>query len=892
MEERKVLSSSLLFFGAIVLLGFLFFRFSVNAKELRNYEYAKGTTMELQEISKEYHFSAQIQRTANGERGTEFVPFGVWDNEEKAQAEILGEFVITRITGNGKKGTIGAWYYNVGTYQGKEVDLKCTVADYMQKAGPNDTTGANLGWIAMSAEQLGIYVRNLRWVELQMEFYDAKSGNPLSLQSTAVLTDIDEGEGMMLLSEYESFGTSKESKLRILDLQEKQMIVYDPEQTSAEDEAKDSWAQVQILLQGAQFRYRMYSKLGMEQLLKTHLSEEELNVYASDEAIEENMMQEDSSFKAGTQMENNSQIEDGDVGSDGLEAPEFMLHFQGYSDCRLTPLATGDGELTVQDSDESGKEKVMLYHREEDFVYEMSYMVSPEYKNWYYDSFTVCAQLPDELAFFSGEVYTEDGNRVSDQFFIRESDGKVCFEAKKVTQDSFYGKTYEFAINGNVNEEAELEAVWNGSMYTLPLVMQIIIERNGKREETWSNEAYINLSDEYIDGRAQVILKDVLSGAVLTDGEIALWEWNKEHQAYEEVRRTQYEKAKDCYALEGLTKNHKNQGKYKVSVSQLPKHYLGRWEQEIEIQKNQAVFEVTGEHQPTGKTLIRMTSKVIRVVDGQELISEEYDSYDNAVAVCSGDKIQYHVYVGRDSALTYKSGELLIKNKIPDGLHYDKETLNLIGEIQHPVEHSTAKIASVLLNKEGELIWKINHLDEGEIAHVIFEVTVPKEDLAEDGKRYVDYAKLIENDQTIASNVLEHQVKISLNEDSLDEESNDVLTEEIQKNPPDDDAKDAGKQEHQSGEETAKPVIKPEEVLADSKNEMEESTSKDRGQNNQQEAAKTGDTSKAAVYWLMAGGAVFVFILGRYLHKYIRKRKKLLVRKWIVPYNKKRCKKV
>lgn len=767
----NIISSSLLFIGAMILLGFFCFRFSVSARELRMLEYvndnvktnvqaltasetanANTQILPLHEILKEYHFSAQIQRNERKERCTEFVPFGVWDNEEHGHADIPGDYVITRITGDGRKGTIGAWYYNVGTYQGKTVDLKCTIADYMQKAGPNDTSGSNLGWIAMSAEQLGVYIRHLQWADVKLEFYDADTGNPLTIQSTAVLTDIDKGEGVMLLSEYDNWQVTQSSRLQIMDTSgrtsmDQGVMLWEKEQRSANDEAKDSWAQVQVMFQGFAFQYRMYSKLGMDILLESAASE------AVQAKTAENMI-----------LNGNIERTSESGGVNGPEPPEFMFHFQGYSDCRLGPLTTGDGVLTAEDSDEIGKDSAVLYHRDEDFVYEMAYTVSPEYKNWYYDSFTVCAQLPKEMEFFSGEVYTADGKRVSDQFFIRESGGMVYFEAKKVKQESFYGKTYTFAVNGNVKQDADLADSWNGEVYSLPLFMQILIERNGKTEEKRTNPAYINLSAEYINGTVTVTLKDVLSGAVLSDGEAVLMEWDENTHSYQEVQKALYDKEKEGYEFLHLTKDHKNQGKYKVSVSRIPEHYLGIWEQEIEVKKNDAVFEVTGKHQPTGNTLIRMTSKIIRSVDGKEAVSEEYDSQNNAVKVCGGDTIQYHIYVERDSALTYKSGELLVKNMIPKGLLYEKASLNLIGEIQHPVENSTAKIASVLLNKEGELTWKINYLDEGEIAHVIFEVQVPQNmpPLSEaETKRYVNYAKLIENDQITASNVLEHQMETS-----------------------------------------------------------------------------------------------------------------------------------
>lgn len=783
----ETVGRALLLLSALALLAFFGFRFSVSAKELQKY-------MSYQ-IPKEYHFSAQIQRNESDERITEFVPFGEWDNEEKNNAAITGDFVITRIAGNAGKGKLGAWYYNVGTYEGKTVDLKCTIEDYMQKNGPQDTTGTNLGWVALSAERLGIYVRYLQWVDVRLEFYDADTGVPLEIKSSAVITDVDDGEGMRILSECESVMVNQRCKLKQLEQGEaeagNELLFYEENEQSAYEDEKDDWAQVQVLFDSSVFRYRTYSALGMQVFKKEVINQMTENLLTVDGG-EYGVIEEKDAVTEASKQQMISEPASDEV-ANGPEPPEFMLHFQGYSDCRLAPLTVGEGELTATDTDESKQKNCMLKHREENFSYEMVYTVSPEYKNWYYDSFMVTGQLPDEVQYLSGEVFTAEGKAVSEQFFIRENRGSVTFEAKQEQNRSFYGKTYVFTINAKVKPEAELDTLWDGTQYKLPLHLQVEIIRDETSDLKETSVANVCIYEEYIDGNVKICLKDCLSGVDLTDGEFALLEWSEAKHDYVETKRIGYEQEENGFVFRNLSKTYDNRGKYKVKVSRVPKHYVGIWEQELVVKKNHALFEVVGKHQPTGETSVRMTSKILRKINGEETLSEEYNSKDNAVALQRGDRIQYHIYVERDSALSYKSGELVLKNKIPMDLLYEKATMNLIGEIQHPVENSTAKIASVRLDKDGVLTWKINHLDNGEVAHVIFEVDVPemftnadtfgKEEVqhSSDGgeeaelrkewtsgtvektsykKRFVDYAELIDGDKIIASNVLEHQLEI------------------------------------------------------------------------------------------------------------------------------------
>lgn len=865
----KQRSSIWMLFIAGMILLFFGLRLTVSAKELFTFVPSIQMIEDSYEVPEEYHFSAQIQRDEQNHILTEFVPFGTWDNEQSHMAPINGEFVITKITGDAEKDAIGAWYYNVGTYKGKTVDLKCTIEDYMQRGGPDDTSGLNLGWVALAKDQLGIYVRRLQWVDLKMEFFDASTGEPLKIKSSAVITHIDEKEGMMILSEYDTLMKSKQCTLEAMDVDSK-ILFYESRGTMAFQEENDPWAQIQVLYEDSIFRYRVYSALGMEMILDK--KEEEVS-------LSENALTAD------------------DMGAvNGPEPPEFMMHFQGYSDCRMAPLTVRSAEMFVSDSDEIMKEYCLLAHREEAFSYIMKYTVSPEHKNWYYDSFKVEGQLIDQIEYQSGAVYTVDGKDVSDQFYIRENDGLITFEAKQEKNRIFYGKTYLFTINVKINADAELETLWKEAYYLFPLKSKVEMIRGKTKIEKQMKQVLGRLFTEYAGGTVQVNLQDEQTGVILKDGEVALFEWSEKAGKYQEKERTVFHNEKESFGFSGLIKTYDNRGKYKVIVTKIPEHYEGAWEKEFCITRNQQIESLTGKLSPTGTVSVRMTSKILKRDTNGDIISEEYDSDKNPVTIHKGDWIQYHIYVERDSALGFKSGELILKNKIPTGLLYEKETLNLIGELIHPVENSTAKIASVRLNKEGELTWKIHYLDEGEIAHVLFEVKVPEtifvdQKETQDNQPFVtvfsDFAQLIDGEKSIQSNVLEHQVELSEvdirgeNKDESgtqegqggsdkkqnggkdtvggDKEINRGDTESLKDNP-------GGKHEAMDSNQ----VILPNEVYSQ---EMEKnSVSIDRNQSSKSYAVQTGDNSHIGFYVL--SGSISMCLCFFFIKRYKQRSRK------------------
>lgn len=765
------------------------------------------------EIPEGFEFSVQIQKDKNGTIITEFVPFGSWDNKEKRLAELDEDAVITRITDESKKGLIGGWYYNVGIYDGKIVDLKCTIEDYQQTT--NEISGkASLGWIALSAEHLGIYQNYMEWVELRMEFFDSRTGEPLEVTGTAVITDIDRYEGMAILSEYEHILLAEDCRLEQTALEENYILFKETEGKCAADENEDDWAQVQVEFTSDIFCYRSYS------------SPEDTGEYKWIDPVAYSSWFSYSSD----------------------EAVAFVLDFQGYSDCRLVPLLPGNVSLAVSDGDEDHAAACLLKNREESFSYEICCEIPKEHEKWYYDGFTVKAELLDILEFCSGSAYAPDGENITDQFYLREKDGVVTFVAKQQKNPEFYGKTFRFYVDVKIKEDVDLSSFWNGRYYVMNQKTQIEIQQKAKQILQETKEVCVYIDSEYTDGEIFLKLTDALSGVSLANGEFILSEWNEREGRYCETQNISYARELSGYYFKGLEKTHKNQGRYKIVASKIPEHYTGKWEQEILVDKNDTRFSFEVKYQPSGENRICMIASILKE-DGT--VTEEIGTQEAAVPIERGDRIRYHIYVERDCAPSFKSGEITVTNQIPEGALYKKESLNLIGEIRNQVETSTARIASVRLDKDGVLTWKIHNLDDGEIAHVIFEVDVPQSEVI-----FSNYAEMMEDTedmQVISSNVLIHELRLPIQEDSLSDflddssilEENNESTKDII--PPAEINKDSEKEEVQTADTNTGNII-------ENAGETEKNT----------EAAgivQTGDSAKGTVFCILIGIST-VIVLG------------------------------
>lgn len=100
---------------------------------------------------------------------------------------------LANVTNDGQKGTIGAWFYNVGTYKGKSVDLKMTVVDWeYRKNGSILNVHPTLN--------NGIQIVNIDGATVRYDFYESGTSNLISVKGYACITDIDDQQGVTFLS--------------------------------------------------------------------------------------------------------------------------------------------------------------------------------------------------------------------------------------------------------------------------------------------------------------------------------------------------------------------------------------------------------------------------------------------------------------------------------------------------------------------------------------------------------------------------------------------------------------------------------------------------------------------------------------------------------------------
>ena len=397
---------------AILLLLIFCFHFTVQAQELRNADLKRDADGSLHvvktgsedRIPKEYAFSPQIQYDAAGKRITKFVPFGRWDNEEKDIAHISEYAVVTRMSGAGTKTERGAWYYDVGDYQGKKVDLKCTIVDYGNYDVGASTNVTKMGFAAMSEERIGIYFRHLEWIQVKMEYFESNTGTQKNIKSTVVLTDVDQKESLVIYSDAESFMVSEDCPLTWR-VEDGKPYFAEEEEKHAYEEDKDHWAKVQVLMDGSALEFRLYSEQGWK-LHEARKAQQEgrLEDYLEEE---EDLYYMESPYNDGIYV-------------NGPEPPEFMFQLLGISDCRLSPLEMETGTAGMTDSDEVYQKSCTLKNREEVFTCEMVYDMPKEHQRWYYDRMIACLKLPDSLNIVQGQFLQRMERMLRMSFFTEK----------------------------------------------------------------------------------------------------------------------------------------------------------------------------------------------------------------------------------------------------------------------------------------------------------------------------------------------------------------------------------------------------------------------------------------------------------------------------------------
>lgn len=360
------------------------------------------------------------------------------------------------------KGKIGAWYRNVGTYKGRVIDAKATITDYQLYP----IFGQDYGIVAVpngDAARLGLAINHVVSAEITFEFYDHETGEKVSVQGYATISDIDVSQACEITSPYDHIYVADDCGLVYTPGNAGTPIFADNIFDSHVRTDHDTSGQVLVEYTGDHFSYRFFNDNSFWNLSGAPyycLGGDMTNPYFSDNDI----------------------YNDTKLGEHS---------WQGYEATRFARVETPNPPVkTVSDSNETDVTANTLTDIDEQYTYKISEAVPLQGDpKFYYTSYQIKDVLEPCLTYVSSKVVDDSGRDVSSLFNIGVSGQTVTFTAKDPSAEGFYGYTYHYLINTKINKSySNLNSYKQGDYYVVPNVGQLIVKSNYENATYDTNE--------------------------------------------------------------------------------------------------------------------------------------------------------------------------------------------------------------------------------------------------------------------------------------------------------------------------------------------------------------------------------------------------------------------
>lgn len=657
---------------------------------------------------------------------TQAEPFGSWDNLDSEAINTTEEkWQSIRISAGdySKKETLGVWYRNVGNYQGFPVDLKVTLTDYEFYQNKEGEQSQMILW--SSLDKIASSTAGSAWISIRYDYYNAESGEPVSMKNYMTFNDIDWGQTIEITNNPGTLYVPENSNLRTLTTNSGNLAFlsdkswYNDSSEAAHISAKED--SFMTMFEGSSQTQTFYC-----------------GYYFRDDVFDKNNFL--SAFND----------------SEGLKNLITARDYFDYTGQPLAATAPSTPSKIVSDSDESGTENT-LSSLSEEFTYSIYHNVPNENPENYYSSYQVEDSLANCLDFISASVYNESNQDVSDHFSVSYKDGLLTITAKNTSSASFYYDTYRYDIKVKIKKDADisnfLQRNQNGQLlYSIPNQADIVISRNETIRKT-SNSTSTYLTTLYTDGSLIIHKSDANSGKNLDNAGFTLYEWDCTKETYHSLDILSYQEDSQTYVYAPLTATIANEGRFKVVETTVPDTYEGSWEKEFILSQDKEVLEYQVTNAPSGGNTITKTAVVIS--NGQKG-KELSGSKDSPVMVESGDTIEYHIQVTRKSTPGYKSGTITITDKIPSQAIWDKNSLTISGKVINQVDNSQARMES-MEEKDGRIIWTASHLDHGEGLLLTFRIKAPAKAVLLKNTACMK----LDGQKTVKSETTYHQIQLS-----------------------------------------------------------------------------------------------------------------------------------
>ena len=340
------------------------------------------------------------------------------------------------------KGQIGVVYQNVGTYKGKQVDLKITVTDW--KAFK---TNSEERMFSYYENQIGHRTGGLSSVSQTWTYVDHETGKDLKLEGTYFnFLDMDAKQTLR----FTKGTTDKIAKIYV----KNDSKVYYREKDNGTLEVGDwtnenfptsvDYGDVTMAFEGGSIHF------------------------AWDRDYE------------GAESDPDSKPED-HMATFDRTGNQYM----GYQGKKPVATETIDPTKLVSDSDEKEEESNTLLTRDEVYEYSVFHSVLDENEEFYFESYEMTDKLINGLALDTDKIVVtnEEGDDVTD-WFNNESSGntiKLVAKADTLKNPNFYGDTYKYNFDVKVDDTADLEKYkQKDGSYVLPNKAQVNIDGDEK----------------------------------------------------------------------------------------------------------------------------------------------------------------------------------------------------------------------------------------------------------------------------------------------------------------------------------------------------------------------------------------------------------------------------
>ncbi|UJS29058.1 isopeptide-forming domain-containing fimbrial protein (plasmid) [Macrococcoides canis] len=336
------------------------------------------------------------------------------------------------------KGKLGVTYTNVGTFEGKSLDLKMTVMDW--KETDIFTGGQNMYF---DVQQIGFDQAGYEWVDIKMEYIYSDTGKPATDLTGSYLTinDIDAQQGV-------GFSDSQLSKIS---------KIY---------AAADSIVDVEKKADGFTY-FQSLSGDGVNPDDKTAM----FTALIDGNTLDLRWAKDWSAYDGGVDID--------------WQNNKFSQFF-GYINEKPVRTELLAPAKTVSDSNQKKVTSNALTSISEKYLYTISHTVPAEYPEFFAKSYELKDTVVDGLKpnLTTLKVSDENGKDVTALFDNKSTGNQIVLSAKptSLADANFYGHDYFVTFDTTVNKDADLSAYYKDGKFTFPNSATVV--KDGETKNT------------------------------------------------------------------------------------------------------------------------------------------------------------------------------------------------------------------------------------------------------------------------------------------------------------------------------------------------------------------------------------------------------------------------